>query len=121
MNATSIPYSIRSSPRSSLMRFLAKLRLYDTLSLMDRLSLVQCIHRALIRILNRGAEAERIGDDDSHCDRGHERHKQPVLHQVLTAFVSDESLYELEHRSQPPLDLVDCLFSHPRSGVSAAP
>src|SRR5437867_2792961 len=61
------------------------------------LCLVQCIHRALVRILNRAAEAEGIRDDHGESDRGHKRDQKAVLHEVLTPLVPDELLRELEH------------------------
>src|SRR5262245_21746301 len=110
-NATSNPYSIRSSPRSSLRNRLTKFNIGNyppscgagsttpqvpacratrsgagTAGSVDRvLRLVQRVHRTLIGILDRGAEAERIGDDDRQGDRGHERDEEAVFHQVLTA------------------------------------
>src|SRR2546427_380072 len=67
------------------------------------LSLVQYIHRALVCILNRAAEAEGIRDDHGEGDRGHECDQKAVLHEVLTPLVPDELLRELEHAIQPSL------------------
>src|SRR2546425_1098070 len=75
------------------------------------LRLVQGIHRALICILDRGAETERIGDDHREGDRSHERDKEAVLHEVLTALVPDELLRELQHVVQPSLLVVHSPFS----------
>src|SRR5881628_2814633 len=83
--------------------------------LIVRLRLVQSIHRALICILDRGAEPERIGDDHGEGDRGHESDQKAVLHEVLTPLVPNEFLGELKHVIQPSREQVvrTSPFRHP--------
>src|SRR5258706_334397 len=83
------------------------------------LRLVQCIHRALICILDRGAKTEWIRDDDGNRNRRHERHEEPILHEVLTALVPDELLRELQHVVQPSLLVVQLTLPRIDGGLSA--
>src|SRR5678816_913373 len=136
--ATRSPYSIRSSPRSSLpIRFRAwSMSLLPSLPVAGarsglaaaphvgaapagrvlRLRLVQSVSRTLIGIRDRRHQTQRVRDDHSQGDRGDERDQKAVLHEILTPLVPDELLRELEHLMKPSLKLViDSPFRDQRS------